>query len=100
MLDSNFEQTTLADLNIVRQITNSLGGGTKKSFGQNFLVNQNSLLKFINLIHIQKDDIVIEIGPGIGVVSYTLCQKAKKVYLIEIDREKDKALGKTLENFN
>jgi 16S rRNA (adenine1518-N6/adenine1519-N6)-dimethyltransferase len=96
----NFEQTTLADLTIVRQITNLLGGGTKKSFGQNFLVNQNSLLKFIDLIHIEENDVIVEIGPGIGVVSYTLCQRANNVYLIEIDREKEKALDKTLENFS
>lgn len=97
---TQFEQTTLADLSIVRQITNSLGGGTKKNFGQNFLINQNSLLKFVNSIAIQKDDIVVEIGPGIGVVSYTLCQRAHKVYLIEIDRDKEKALDKTLQNFD
>lgn len=96
----NFEQTTLADLSLVRHLTNTLGEGTKKSFGQNFLVNQKSLLRFVDLIDIQEDEVVIEIGPGIGVVSYTLAQKAKEVYLIEIDKTKELALQKTLSKFS
>lgn len=94
-----FEQTTLANINIVRGLANSLGGGFNKGLGQNFLINQNSLLKFINSIHLNNQDLVIEIGPGIGVVTYSLCQTAKKVYLIEIDRNKEEALKKVLENF-
>lgn len=96
----NFEQTTLASLNIVRSLTKKFGGDFYKKFGQNFLVNQQSLLRFIKLINLNSEDTVIEIGPGIGVISYTLCQSAKKVYLIEIDREKEEAIKKTLENFD
>lgn len=97
---SEFEQTTLANINIVRSLTNTLGGGLNKSLGQNFLINQNSLLKFVKSISLSKNDIVIEIGPGIGIVTYTLCQNAKKVYAIEIDKSKEAALQKSLENFN
>lgn len=95
----DFEQKTLAHINIVKGIANTLGGGFNKNFGQNFLINQNSLLKFLKSIHLSSNDIVIEIGPGIGVVSYSLCETAKKVYLIEIDRSKEQALAKVLENF-
>src|SRR5690242_17624203 len=98
-MDSNFEQKTLAHINIVKGLANTLGGGFNKSFGQNFLINQNSLLKFIKSINLSPDDLVIEIGPGIGVVSYTLCEIAKKAYLIEIDRSKETALSKVLENY-
>jgi 16S rRNA (adenine1518-N6/adenine1519-N6)-dimethyltransferase len=94
----NFTQTTLANINIVRQLTNTLGSGLKKSLGQNFLVNQKSLLRFINSIHPQKEDVVIEIGPGIGVVSYSLASLIKQLYLIEIDTMKEPALAKVLEN--
>jgi 16S rRNA (adenine1518-N6/adenine1519-N6)-dimethyltransferase len=96
----NFEQKTLASLSIVKNLAGRLGGGTIKSLGQNFLVNQKTLLRFINLLKITKEDIVIEIGAGIGVVSYTLCEQAKKVYLIEIDRTKEEALTKVLENYD
>ena len=96
----NFTQTTLANINIVRQLTHTLGSGLKKSLGQNFLVNQKSLLRFINSIHIDKEDVVIEIGPGIGVVSYTLASMVKQLYLVEIDTQKEPALAKVLENAN
>lgn len=97
---NNYQQTTLASLSLVRNLTERLGGGTKKSFGQHFLINQKTLLRFINLLNITKEDTVIEIGAGIGVLSYTLCQRAKKVYLIEIDRDKEPALKKVLENYD
>lgn len=100
MIDQNFEQISLANLLVVRNLTQRLGGGIKKSFGQNFLINQKSLFRFIDTLNVTKDDTVIEIGPGIGVVSYTLCQRAKKVILIELDRDKEEALRKVLENYD
>ncbi len=99
-MNDQFEQKTLANINIIRTLAMQLGGGTTKSLGQNFLINQNSLLKFIDSIHVTEHDVVIEIGPGVGVVTYTLCERAKKVYLIEIDRNKEPALKKVLENFD
>jgi 16S rRNA (adenine1518-N6/adenine1519-N6)-dimethyltransferase len=97
---NDFQQTTLANINIVRNIANTLGGGLNKSLGQNFLINQQTLLRFVDSLKIAKDDCIIEIGPGIGVVSYTLCERAKKVYLIEIDKTKQEALNKVLENYS
>lgn len=95
-----FKQESLANLSIVRNLTERLGGGIKKSFGQNFLINQKVLFRFVDLLEINENDVVLEIGPGIGVVSYTLCQRAKKVILIELDRTKEDALKKVLENFS
>lgn len=100
MQNPEFEQKSLANLLVVRNLTERLGGGIKKSFGQNFLINQGSLFRFIDLLKITKEDTIIEIGPGIGVLSYTLCQLAKKVILIELDREKEQALRKVLENYD
>lgn len=95
-----FKQNTLASLYIVRSIANQFGGKIQKSLGQNFLINQKILLRLIDLLDIHENDTIIEIGPGIGVLSYTLCEKAKKVFLIEIDKTKSTALNKVLENFN
>ncbi len=101
MIDNNFEQKSLANLLVVRNLTQRLGGGIKKSFGQNFLINQGSLFRFLDLLKLDKEnDVVVEIGPGIGVVSYSLCERAKKVILIELDRDKETALRKVLENYD
>lgn len=60
---------------------------TKKRLGQNFLVDSNVIQKIINESDLSVDDIVIEIGAGIGFVTEQLAQKANKVLAIEIDTD-------------
>ena len=59
----------------------------QKRYGQNFLIDSNILEKIIGAAEIKKDDFVIEIGPGIGTLTQYLCNYAKEVLAIEIDRE-------------
>lgn len=58
----------------------------KKGLSQNFLIDKNIVDKFIESLSITKDDIVLEIGPGPGVLTYPLLEKAKKVIVVEKDR--------------
>ena len=57
----------------------------KKSWGQNFLIDNNTINKIISLINPQNNDTIIEIGPGHGALTDKLCKKCKKIYAIEID---------------
>jgi len=57
-----------------------------KSLGQSFLNDENIVHKFIKSANISKEDIVLEIGPGLGVFTKILCEKAKKVVAIEKDK--------------
>jgi 16S rRNA (adenine1518-N6/adenine1519-N6)-dimethyltransferase len=57
----------------------------KKSLSQNFLVDKNIVDKFINSLNLTKEDTVLEIGPGPGVLTYELLKKAKNVIAIEKD---------------
>lgn len=59
----------------------------KKRFGQNFLIDDNVLNKIIDLAAINEEDLVIEIGPGLGSLTQYLVQKAKHVLAYEIDRD-------------
>ncbi len=59
----------------------------KKRFGQNFLKNKDRAVHMVNSLELTKDDTVIEIGPGHGIVSELLAEKAGHVILIEIDDE-------------
>lgn len=95
----NFEQKSIANLQIIRSLVSEFGG-PNKALGQNFLINQKSLFRFIDALVVSSEDIIVEIGPGLGVVSYTLCQKAKFVYLVEIDETKIPALKRVLEEFD
>ena len=57
----------------------------KKQFGQNFLIDSSVLDHIISHAKIQKEDLVIEIGPGIGTLTEALCEHAGQVIAIEID---------------
>src|SRR3989338_2853887 len=59
----------------------------KKSLGQNFLKSALALRKIIEAGEIKKDDIILEIGPGRGVLTKKLLEKSEKVVAVEKDRE-------------
>ena len=56
-----------------------------KSLGQNFLINQNVVDEIVNSANISKEDLVIEIGPGLGTLTKQLLEKAGKVICVELD---------------
>ncbi len=58
----------------------------QKKFGQNFLIDRHVLDKIIAAAEITKDDMIIEIGPGIGTMTQFLADHARKVIAIEIDQ--------------
>lgn len=58
----------------------------QKKFGQNFLIDTHVLDKIIRAAEIAKDDFVVEIGPGIGTLTQYLCEHAREVVAIEIDK--------------
>lgn len=72
---------------------------TKKKFGQNFLTDKNLLSAIVCDAEIQKEDEVLEIGPGMGALTEALSQEAKRVVSFEIDNDlKDILLSKKLKN--
>lgn len=64
-----------------------------KSLGQNFLINQNVINEIINGAEISKEDLIIEIGPGLGTLTKELLEKAGKVVCIELDERMVKILN-------
>ena len=58
----------------------------KKKLGQNFLIDKNVAEKEVGYANISKDDVVLEIGPGQGILTGLLAKKAKKVIVIELDK--------------
>ena len=74
-----------------------------KSLGQNFLVDDSVLEDIISGAEVNKEDFIIEIGPGVGTLTAQLLMKAKKVTAIELDNDLIPILEKELgdnENFN
>jgi len=71
----------------------------KKKFGQNFLVNENTLNKIVETARITKDDTIIEIGPGLGTLTIELCKRAKHVISVEKDKSIIPLLKKNTKQF-
>jgi len=67
---------------------------TKKRLGQNFLINSDVIDEILDYAKISKEDIVVEIGAGVGFVTEQLVKYAKKVIAIELDEEAIKELEK------
>ena len=68
----------------------------QKKFGQNFLIDTHVLEKIIAAADVTKDDFVLEIGPGIGTMTQYLCEHARAVAAVEIDKNLIPILGDTL----
>ena len=72
----------------------------QKNFGQNFLIDDHVITKIINAAEITKDDLVLEIGPGIGTMTQYLAESARKVIAVEIDKNLIPILGETLAEYD
>ncbi len=59
----------------------------KKSFGQNFLINDGIIRRIINGMDVEKYESVIEIGPGLASLTLPLSEKAKKLVAVDADRD-------------
>lgn len=68
----------------------------KKELGQHFLVDENILGVIGRLADLQRDDIVLEIGPGLGVLTTYLADRVMRVYAVELDRSLDEPLRERL----
>ncbi len=71
-----------------------------KSLGQNFLTDKGIIDEIIEGADIKEDDLVIEIGPGIGVLTSEAAQKAGKVVAVEIDKNLIPILSETLAEYD
>ena len=72
----------------------------QKKFGQNFLIDTHVLDKIIRAAEIGKEDFVLEIGPGIGTLTQYLCENAREVVAVEIDKMLIPILSDTLYSYS
>ena len=70
----------------IKNLLSEYGLRPHKKFGQNFLVNPELVNKIIGLSNVSRDDIIIEIGVGLGALTMPLADKALKVIGIEVDK--------------
>ena len=87
----------LASVSATRAVLERHGLATKKSLGQNFLINDDVLRKIIELSQTGPEDVVLEVGPGIGTLTVALLKNARRVVSIERDPDLWGVLPETLD---
>lgn len=90
----------LSSSKITKDIVQRYGFKFTKSLGQNFLINESILDEIVESANISDDDVVLEIGTGIGTLTSKLCERAKKVIAVEIDKNLLPILQETLSDFD
>lgn len=88
------------DVKSVKILLKKYGIRPLKSLGQNFLVNEKVFDQIMKAAELSNNDIILEIGPGIGNLTLKLGEKAQKVIAIEKDKKMCEILKKVLENQN
>ena len=86
----------LSDIGEIKRIMESSGFSFSKALGQNFIVNPSVCPRMAQMCGADKECGVLEVGPGIGVLTNELCKVAKKVVAIELDKRLPEILAKTL----
>lgn len=81
-------------------ILKKYGISANKSLGQNFLINDEVVNKIVESAEITKEDLVIEIGPGLGTLTKELLEKAGKVVAIELDKRMIEILSDRFKLYN
>jgi len=84
----------------INEVLNKHGLRPEKRFGQNFLIDTNILNKMVDSAEIGEDDLIIEVGPGLGVLTKQLAARAKRVISIEIDKKLASVLKQELSGFS
>jgi len=94
------ENKKLYSPNVIKEIMQMFNFRFSKSLGQNFLIDGNIIDKICDGANINKEDNIIEVGPGIGTLTQAMCERAKRVVAIELDNKLIPVLDFTLKNYN
>lgn len=83
----------------VRRLAGELGVRPSKARGQNFVVDANTVRRIVRVAGVGQDDVVVEIGPGLGSLTLALLPETKHVVAVEVDDELAGALPSTAAEF-
>ena len=90
----------LSSRRVVRKILTAKHLRLKRRLGQNFLIDKNILNKILEAAELKPDDLIIEIGAGLGTMTQVIAPRVKKIWAIEIDRGLAGVLKETLRDFS
>jgi 16S rRNA (adenine1518-N6/adenine1519-N6)-dimethyltransferase len=80
----------------IRDLAGRLGVRPTKKWGQNFVIDGNTVRRIVRLADVSCNDVVVEIGPGLGSLTLALLPKVSRVVAVEVDPNLTKALPDTV----
>lgn len=80
----------------IRELADRLGVRPTKQWGQNFVVDANTVRRIVRAGEVTADDVVVEVGPGLGSLTLALLEQARRVVAIEVDPRLAEALPETM----
>ena len=80
----------------IRELAGRLGVRPTKHWGQNFVIDANTVRRIVRLADLRPDDVVVEIGPGLGSLTLALLPQVARVVAVEIDANLAAALPGTV----
>jgi 16S rRNA (adenine1518-N6/adenine1519-N6)-dimethyltransferase len=83
----------------VRRLAESLGLRPTKTRGQNFVIDANTVRRIVRTAGVEPDDVVVEVGPGLGSLTLALLAAVKRVVAVEVDETLAAALSSTVAEF-
>lgn len=87
----------LTDKKTIKELLKNFDLWAKRGLGQNFLIDKTVIAELTS--NVSKEDTIIEVGPGLGVLTKELCQKAKKIIAVEKDKQMIEVLKLTCKDF-
>ncbi|RZE13228.1 16S rRNA (adenine(1518)-N(6)/adenine(1519)-N(6))-dimethyltransferase [Streptomyces albidoflavus] len=90
-------QAALLGPSDIRELATALGVRPTKQRGQNFVIDANTVRRIIRTADVRPDDVVVEVGPGLGSLTLGLLETARHVTAVEIDDTLAAALPATVE---
>ncbi|HEX6233382.1 MAG TPA: 16S rRNA (adenine(1518)-N(6)/adenine(1519)-N(6))-dimethyltransferase RsmA [Jiangellaceae bacterium] len=83
----------------VRRLAESLGLRPRKTRGQNFVIDANTVRRIVRTAGLKPDDVVVEVGPGLGSLTLAMLPVVKRVVAVEVDEVLAAALPSTVAEF-
>jgi 16S rRNA (adenine1518-N6/adenine1519-N6)-dimethyltransferase len=90
-------EATLLTAADVRNLATQLDLRPTKTRGQNFVIDPNTIRRIVRAAELKPDDVVLEVGPGLGSLTLALLPNAKRVVAVEVDEQLAKQLPRTVE---
>lgn len=90
----------LCSYNELKKLLTPYGFNFSKALGQNFIIDSSVCPSMVEMLGADKETGVLEVGPGVGVLTKELCKTAKKVVSVELDERLYPVLAKTLEDYD